>query len=128
MISPVYRYRPGETVYLSVSIDIPAPPTPAFTVDVYVGALLPGGEVVSWILGSERTELKEGLVPYLEDVSDRSFTLDTRGVGPQYTFTGNEAFGLYMPFVFVVAHGGDPWTEWLAAYMVPIIFQQSLLP
>ena len=123
-VFPVFRYRPSDSIYLTVSVDIPAPPSPAFTVDVYVGVLLPGGQIVSWVPDSERAELKEGLAPYREDVSDRSFTLNTPTVAPEYTFTGNEPFGLYLVFVFVVPHGGDPWREWVAANMVPIIYEQ----
>lgn len=119
---PIYHYTPSSTVSLIVSID--RPQGYPNVVDVYVGALTPGGQVVSFIPGSEGTELAEGLVPFLKDVTDLSFNVFVPPAQvPKYTFTGNETFGLYSAFVFVVRQGGDPSREWIAASMVPIIFE-----
>lgn len=96
-------------------------------IDVYVGVILPGGRVFTWVpKPGGGAILTEGFSPVARSVAETTFT--TRavfGADASHTFSDKDATGLYSVFTLLVGAGRDPGDarQWSWVNMVPLMFQ-----
>lgn len=95
--------------------------------DVYLGVIVPGGQVYTWIPrpGGGATLVK-GLSPVARAVTETTFaTATVFGADAKYTFSEGDARGLYSVFALLVPPGSDPGDarKWTWVNMTPLMFQ-----
>jgi hypothetical protein len=95
--------------------------------DLYYGVIAPSGDVISLVPGKTDAIPELGMVPLATDLdTSKAANLSVGtlvGQRLQYTFTGNEQFGVYSVFALLVKAGGDPAAtqNWLTVDMKPLI-------
>jgi hypothetical protein len=96
-------------------------------VDLYFGAIAPGGQWISWSFQDGRLQSVPGFKPILRDhiytPEETSSSQLNRGV--RYQFTGMEPKGLYTLYLVIVPAGRDPQNpiNWYAAGMSPLFLE-----
>lgn len=103
-----------------------------FPMDVYLGVIVPGGKVFSWVpKPGGGASVVSGLSPVARSVTEPSFTTrNVFGADAQYTFTEADALGLYSVFTLLVPAGKDPGDarQWHWVSMVPVVFRGLTAP
>lgn len=114
-----YQFIAGSRLSVTVSVTAGLT-TPPATADVYIGAMQPGGGLVSWVPGASAPTLQAGLAPIARGVTFSPYSI--AGLG--YAFSGAEARGLYIIHAILVTPGADPGDarNWISAGMVPVVF------
>lgn len=117
-------YAQGQVVWTEPNLD----KTWAAGADIYFGVILPGGTTVdTWSPSSDGTvTLNSGYAPLVRArsvLSTGTFTTESVNAGNRisYNFSGSEAKGLYLVFLFMVPTGADPTdiTQWSNVTMQP---------
>jgi hypothetical protein len=93
--------------------------------DVYVGILIPGGRVFSWIPGPANAPvLVEGWSPAGRGITAAAISgASLLGSDPQHLFAWGHPLGLYSVFAVLVRSGADPNdpAQWYGATMSPLV-------
>lgn len=126
--------RVGERSYMEaiLSVDAQPPPCPVCLlpgrspVDVYIGAILPDGRVVSWVGTPQAPALVTGAapVPFIRNV-DLLEKLDT---SVRVEFTATEPAGWHLLYGIVVTTGGAPFdpASWVNTHFYPFLMVPAL--
>lgn len=94
-------------------------------IDVYLGVLMPGGSVVSWIPGPANAPvLVGGWSPAGRGITAATLSgASLLGSDPQHLFTWGHPPGLHSVFVVLVRSGANPTdpAQWFGASMSPLV-------
>jgi hypothetical protein len=110
----------GSQLSVSVSVSWVRTNPPA-TADIYVGVVLPGGQVLSWVPTESGPVLQGGLAPFARNATFTPFV----ATGLAHAFSGAEPAGLYSIHTILVTPGADPLDarNWFSARTVPLVFR-----